>query len=56
LIKLDKGAFLKADALIAVERTAKRSQFSWPSGFTAMRERNYGQAAIFYGNYTPENG
>jgi len=25
-------------------------------GFSAVRERNYGQATIFYGNYTPENG
>jgi 16S rRNA (guanine966-N2)-methyltransferase len=42
--------------VIAVERTAKRSNFSWPAGFSAVRERNYGQATIFYGNYTPENG
>ena len=53
LSKLHSGGFLKDDALIAVERTAKRSNFSWPSGFTAVRERNYGQATIFYGNYTP---
>ena len=56
LSKLHEGGFLKDDALIAVERTAKRSNFSWPTGFTAVRERNYGQATIFYGNYTPKNG
>ena len=56
LIKLHAGSFLKDDAVIAVERTAKRSNFSWPDGFSAVRERNYGQATIFYGNYTPENG
>ena len=56
LTKLHVGAFLKDDALIAVERTSKRSNFSWPQGFNAVRERNYGQATIFYGNYTPENG
>ena len=56
LSKLREGGFLKDDALIAVERTAKRSNFSWPTGFTAVRERNYGQATIFYGNYTPKNG
>lgn len=53
LSKLHAGGFLKDDALIAVERTAKRSNFSWPAGFSAVRERNYGQATIFYGNYTP---
>jgi 16S rRNA (guanine966-N2)-methyltransferase len=56
LSKLHAGSFLKDDAVIAVERTAKRSHFSWPAGFSAVRERNYGQATIFYGNYTPENG
>ncbi len=56
LSKLHAGGFLKDDALIAVERTAKRSNFSWPEGFSAVRDRNYGQATIFYGNYTPENG
>jgi 16S rRNA (guanine966-N2)-methyltransferase len=56
LSKLHAGSFLKDDAVIAVERTAKRSNFSWPAGFSAVRERNYGQATIFYGNYTPENG
>lgn len=56
LNKLHSGEFLKDDALIAVERTAKRSQISWPDGFTGLRERNYGQATIFYGSYTPENG
>ncbi len=56
LYKLHLGGFLKDDALIAVERTAKRSNFSWPAGFSAVRERNYGQATIFYGNYTPKNG
>jgi 16S rRNA (guanine966-N2)-methyltransferase len=56
LSKLYSGQFLKDDALIAVERTSKRSNFSWPLGFSAVRERNYGQATIFYGNYTPENG
>lgn len=54
--KLNVGGFLKDDALIAVERTSKRSNFTWPQGYSAARERNYGQATIFYGNYTPENG
>ena len=56
LCTLHSGGFLKDDALLAIERTAKRSHISWPNAFTALRERNYGQAAIFYGSYTPENG
>ncbi len=56
LTKMHSGGFFKDDALIAVERTSKRCNFSWPAGYSAVRERNYGQATIFYGNYTPENG
>ena len=54
--KLHTGAFLKDDGLVAVERTAKGPQFSWPEGFSPARERNYGAASIFYGNYLPANG
>ena len=53
ITKLHLGQFLKADALIAVERTTRGSQFIWPSGFLAVRERKYGTASIFYGNYAP---
>ena len=56
LLQLATGHFLKDDALVAVERTAKRSTFSWPQAFIPLRDRNYGQATIFYGSYTPENG
>lgn len=49
--KLHSGEFLKEDALIAVERAAKGSKFSWPEGFVAARERKYGAASIFYGHY-----
>ncbi|MFZ4108180.1 MAG: 16S rRNA (guanine(966)-N(2))-methyltransferase RsmD [Candidatus Planktophila sp.] len=56
LQKLHEGEFLKADGLVAIERTAKGPQFSWPQGFSPARERNYGAASIFYGNYLPTNG
>ena len=50
--KLRSGEFLKDDALIAVERTAKGSKFRWPEGIVAARERKYGAVTIFYGNNT----
>ena len=56
LQKLHTGEFLKNDGFIAVERTTKGTKFSWPEGFSAARERNYGAASIFYGNYLPANG
>ena len=47
------GEFLSSDAFIAVERTARGAQFIWPDAFEPARERNYGQATIYYGNYQP---
>lgn len=56
---LVQGNFLKSDAFIAVERRAKGGQFTWPDSYEPVRERNYGQATIYYANagpITPENG
>lgn len=56
---LAQGNFLKSDAFIAVERRAKSGQFTWPQSYEQVRERNYGQATIYYANaapITPENG
>ena len=56
LLRLRVEGFLKDHALIAVERTAKGSKFSWPEGFSPARERNYGAVSIFYGYFMPTNG
>jgi 16S rRNA (guanine966-N2)-methyltransferase len=56
---LAQGNFLKSDAFIAVERRAKGGTFIWPESCEPVRERNYGQATIYYANaapVTPENG
>lgn len=53
LNKLHEGNFLSSDAFIAVERTARGAQFNWPPVFAPARERNYGQATIYYANYQP---
>lgn len=56
---LAQGNFLKSDAFIAVERRAKGGQFTWPQSYEPVRDRNYGQATIYYANaarITPENG
>jgi 16S rRNA (guanine966-N2)-methyltransferase len=53
LSKLHDDNFLNSDAFIAVERNARLDQFIWPDAFAPARERNYGQATIYYGNYQP---
>ena len=59
LIQLVSGGFLHPQALIAVERNSREREISWPDGLEQVREKNYGQATIFYGSPTPvdaENG
>lgn len=58
LVQLRAAGFLKDDAVIAVERASKSGSMKWPvgvGGFEAIRERNYGQAVIYYGNLA-QNG
>lgn len=49
LVQLRAGNFLKDDAVIAIERASKTGSMKWPSGYEPIRERNYGQAVIYYG-------
>lgn len=51
LSALDDAEFLSADAFVAVERTSRGDQFIWPDAYSPARERNYGQATIYYANY-----
>ena len=55
LIQLVSGCFLHPQALIAVERNSRVREISWPDGLEQVREKNYGQATIFYGSPTPED-
>lgn len=54
LIALVDGKFIHPDGLIAVERNSRVRELSWPYGLEQLREKNYGQATIFYGVPTPE--
>jgi 16S rRNA (guanine966-N2)-methyltransferase len=56
LIQLREGGFLHPQALIAVERNSRVKEISWPDGYEEIRQKNYGQATIFYGapTLTPE--
>lgn len=53
LSKLHDHDFLNSDAFIAVERNTRMDQFIWPNAFIPARERNYGQATIYYANFQP---
>lgn len=54
LIAIVDGKFIHPDGLIAVERNSRVKELSWPYGLEQLREKNYGQASIFFGVPTPE--
>ena len=56
LIQLVSGGFLHPQALIAVERNSRVRELLWPDGLERVREKNYGQATIFYGSPTLNDG
>lgn len=59
LIFIRDGGFIDTQGLITVERNSRVKELSWPEGITPIREKNYGQATIFYGAPTltdAENG
>lgn len=56
LIQLRDGGYLHPQALIAIERNSRVKEISWPDGLEAIREKNYGQATIFYGAPTLDDG
>ena len=58
LLKIRSMEFMNDDAVIAVERARKSGSMKWPVGvgeYEPIRERNYGQAVIYYGKLA-QNG
>ncbi len=56
LILIKDNNFLHPQGVIAVERNSRVRELTWPEGLTQFREKNYGQATIFYGSHTLTDG
>ena len=48
LTALTSSSLLAPAAIVAVERPARISAFAWPAGFTASKERKYGEALVYF--------
>jgi 16S rRNA (guanine966-N2)-methyltransferase len=48
LAKIIEYGWLVEGGVIAVERDAKLSEFTWPTGFSQQRVRRYGHAVVRY--------
>ena len=49
LQRLSEGTWLAPDAVIVVERSSRDRPFEWPTPFTGLRDRRYGEAVLRYG-------
>lgn len=55
LAALVAHGWLVPGALVVVERAAKRSAVTWPSGLEGDRTKRYGETALWYGHATGED-
>ena len=46
---LSAGSWLAPDAVVVVERASRDRPFDWPTPFTGLRDRRYGEAVLRYG-------
>ncbi|WP_037572502.1 16S rRNA (guanine(966)-N(2))-methyltransferase RsmD [Phaeacidiphilus oryzae] len=49
LITLARGGWIADGAVATVERSTRGGEFSWPEGYEGVRERRYGEGALWYG-------
>ncbi|ABD12958.1 N6-adenine-specific methylase [Frankia casuarinae] len=49
LSKLLAAAWLTADGVCVVERSHRSGPVAWPDGLCALRDRRYGEGALWYG-------
>ncbi|MFJ7218274.1 16S rRNA (guanine(966)-N(2))-methyltransferase RsmD [Amycolatopsis sp. NPDC098790] len=53
LAALAAGGWLRASALVVIERAARDGAPAWPAGFAPTRDKKYGDTAVFWAEYTP---
>lgn len=54
LERLYASGFMVSQTLIVIERASRNDAFPWPTKMRSVKERRYGNAAIFYGEIVPD--
>jgi 16S rRNA (guanine966-N2)-methyltransferase len=49
------SGFVVRETLVVIERASRSKSFPWPTGMHAVKEKKYGNAAIYYGELNVEN-
>jgi 16S rRNA (guanine966-N2)-methyltransferase len=50
LTALEAHGWLVPGALVVVERSSRSPEPAWPSGFTEIRHKRYGETVLWYGH------
>lgn len=51
LSKLAEKKIPKEQAVVIVERSSRTEPFSWPAGYSAIKERKYGEGAVYFASF-----
>ena len=49
LVSLAAGGWCAPEAVVVVERSSREQPWEWPTPFTGIRDRRYGEAVLRYG-------
>ena len=55
LEKIISCGILARDAIVIVERSSRAEPFEWPPGVEAIKERKYGEGAVYFGLSAPNS-
>jgi len=55
LKKIISCGILASDAIVIVERSSRTEPFQWPPGLVALKERKYGEGAVYFALSAPSS-
>jgi len=55
LEKIISCGILASDAIVIVERSSRTEPFRWPPGLVALKERKYGEGAVYFALSAPSS-
>ena len=56
LSDLGRHGWLAPGGVVVVERSRRSGAWPWPAGFTAERDKRYGDTVLWYGRFQPADG
>lgn len=51
LSKIIERKILRSDGVVIAERASRSNAFSWPQGYTPIKERKYGEGTVYFAQF-----